>query len=125
MKKKTSSSKLSGKPKELLFSVTLADCELQTFSAGGPGGQHQNTSNTAVRIIHRPSGASGEARDDRSQLVNKKNAFHRMAESVKFKAWVNLQIHAAGDSPAQKVERDLRPENIKIQYFDGEQWNYT
>lgn len=125
MKKKTRSLNPSGKKQELLFSVSLADCELQTFSAGGPGGQHQNTSNTAVRIIHRPSGASGEARDDRSQLRNKQAAFRRMAESAKFKAWIDIQVHEAGESPERQVEQSLRPENIKVEYFDGEQWNYT
>jgi protein subunit release factor B len=42
------------KPKDrgvLIFSVTMKDCDLKTFSAGGPGGQHQNTANTGVRII--------------------------------------------------------------------------
>lgn len=52
--------------REKLLSVTLADCDVHTFSAGGPGGQHQNTSNTGVRIIHRESGARGESRETRS-----------------------------------------------------------
>jgi len=56
------------------LSVTMADCDLKTFAAGGPGGQHQNTSNTGVRITHRASGAVGEARDSRSQLQNKQAA---------------------------------------------------
>lgn len=57
-----------------ILSVTMDDCELQTFSAGGPGGQRQNHVQTGVRIIHRASGARGEARDERSQLANKKLA---------------------------------------------------
>ena len=68
----------SGTRKPFL-SVTMKDCNLKTFAAGGPGGQHQNTANTGVRIIHRASGAVGEARDSRSQLQNKHAAWRRMA----------------------------------------------
>lgn len=60
--------------KQLMFSVTLADCDMQTFRAGGKGGQNQNKRDTGVRIIHRASGARGEARDERSQLQNKRLA---------------------------------------------------
>ncbi len=111
--------------RELLFSVTKDDLEIQTFHSGGPGGQHQNKSDTGVRIIHHPSGARGESREDRSQLRNKQAAFRRMTESPKFKAWISQQIYLAGESPERKVERDLSPENLKIEYFDGKNWNYT
>lgn len=70
----------------LLFSVTLADCEVQTFRAGGKGGQNQNKRDTGVRIIHRASGARGEARDERSQLQNKRLAFKRMTDHALFRA---------------------------------------
>lgn len=71
--------------RELLFSVTLKDCDVQTFRAGGKGGQNQNKRDTGVRIIHRASGARGEARDERSQLQNKRLAFKRMAEHPLFR----------------------------------------
>src|SRR5262245_41948109 len=79
--------------RELLFSVTLADCEVQTFRAGGNGGQNQNKRDTGVRIVHRASGARGEARDERSQLQNKRLAWRRMADSALFRAWVARQSH--------------------------------
>lgn len=60
--------------KQKILSVTMADCDLQTFSAGGPGGQRQNHVQTGVRIIHRASGARGESREERSQWQNKKLA---------------------------------------------------
>lgn len=69
----------------LLFSVTLKDCEVQTFRSGGKGGQNQNKRDTGVRIIHRASGARGEARDERSQLQNKRLAFKRMADHPLFR----------------------------------------
>lgn len=68
-----------------MFSVTLKDCEVQTFRSGGKGGQNQNKRDTGVRIIHHPSGARGEARDERSQLQNKRLAFKRMADHPLFR----------------------------------------
>lgn len=68
-----------------MFSVTVKDCEVQTFRAGGKGGQNQNKRDTGVRIIHHPSGARGEARDERSQLQNKRLAFTRMADHPLFR----------------------------------------
>jgi protein subunit release factor B len=67
-----------------ILSVTIADCDVQTFRAGGSGGQNQNKRDTGVRIIHRASGARGEARDERSQLQNKRLAWKRMAASPQF-----------------------------------------
>ena len=67
-----------------ILSVTIHDCDVQHFRSGGKGGQNQNKRDTGTRVIHRPSGARGEARDERSQLQNKKLAFRRMAESPTF-----------------------------------------
>src|SRR5690606_37647101 len=75
-----------------LFSVTLADCRVDTFRSGGKGGQHQNKTETGVRITHAASGAVGESRDHRSQHMNKREAFRRMAESAKFKAWHKREV---------------------------------
>lgn len=108
--------------KEHVFSVTIKDCEVQDFSAGGPGGQHQNTSNTGIRIIHHPSGARGESREERSQLMNKRRAFRRMTEHALFKLWVNRQLWFKGESPEQRVEKDMQDNNLRIEIKDGKQW---
>lgn len=100
--------------KELVFSVTRKDLRIDTFTAGGPGGQHQNTSNTAVRITHEPSGASGEARDSRSQHQNMKAALRRMAESKLFKAWVMRELHGHPEPAEVRVARELAPGNLLI-----------
>jgi len=67
-----------------VLSVTIHDCDVQHFRSGGKGGQNQNKRDTGTRVIHQPSGARGEARDERSQLQNKKLAFRRMVESPAF-----------------------------------------
>jgi peptide chain release factor 2 len=47
------------------------DITVQTFSAGGPGGQHQNKTQSGVRLIHEPTGVRAECRNERSQHKNK------------------------------------------------------
>ena len=47
------------------------DCEYQTFRSGGPGGQYQNTTESGIRIIHKPTGLIAESRQERSQTQNK------------------------------------------------------
>ncbi len=106
-----------------ILSVTLADCDVDTFSAGGPGGQHQNTSNTGVRIKHRASGAVGESREHRSQLQNKKAAFRRMTEHPKFKIYLNRVIYHAGKSPEERVKQDMQPRNLKIEEYRDDAWH--
>lgn len=68
-----------------VLSITIKDCEVQTFRSGGPGGQNQNKRDTGVRIIHPPSGARGESREFRTQPENKKAAWMRMVKSGTFK----------------------------------------
>jgi peptide chain release factor 2 len=46
------------------------DVERQTFRSGGPGGQHQNKTESGVRLIHRPTGVVAESRSERSQHKN-------------------------------------------------------
>ncbi len=56
-----------------------AHVRFETMRAGGPGGQHQNTTDSAVRAVHVPSGLVATARDGRSQHQNRKLAVERLS----------------------------------------------
>ena len=62
--------------------VLLAQCRVETFRAGGPGGQHQNKTETAVRIVHLATGISSVARDESSQVRNRHLAISRLREKL-------------------------------------------
>ena len=61
----------------------LAECDVDTFRAGGPGGQHVNTTDSAVRLSHRPSGIVIVAREERSQYRNKRIALGRLRAKLR------------------------------------------
>lgn len=56
----------------------LRDCDITRTRRSGPGGQHRNRTETAVVIVHRPSGVSAEASERRSQSENQTYAVFRL-----------------------------------------------
>lgn len=58
------------------------DCEISFFRASGPGGQHRNKTETAVRVVHLPTGVIAAAVEERSQSRNRERAFERLREKL-------------------------------------------
>ena len=104
----------------MLFSVTIKDCDVQTFHVGGAGGGGKDTCSSGVRIVHRASGASGRAVDSRSQRKNKELAWKRMAESKAFIAWHKIECarRMGQESELNRILDDLLlDKNIKVEYY--------
>ena len=78
------------------LSFSKKDFRVDTFRSGGKGGQHQNTTDSGVRITHIESGLSAESRSSRSQKQNRDIAFNRLAKLIKVKII----------TPAMEVERN-------------------
>jgi protein subunit release factor B len=58
--------------------VLALEVEITVYRASGPGGQHRNTTDSAVRLHHPPSGVTVLATEHRSQLRNRKLAMERL-----------------------------------------------
>lgn len=63
----------------------LAQCEVDTYRASGPGGQKRNKTSSAVRIRHPASGLIVIAEESRSQHENRARAFRRLREALHLK----------------------------------------
>jgi len=110
--------------KECLLSINKKDFEIQTFRSGGPGGQHQNKTNSGVRIIHKESGAVGESREHKSQLQNKKAALQRLTKTVNFKLWLNKKIFEIDNKKTMEetIEKLTEDRNLKIEARNNKKW---
>jgi protein subunit release factor A len=69
-------------PYSLDREVLEREVEIQVFRASGPGGQHVNRTESALRIVHPPSGVVVIAQDSPSQARNRETAFRRLAERL-------------------------------------------
>jgi hypothetical protein len=60
----------------------IAQCEVDRYRASGPGGQHRNKTESAVRLRHKLSGVSAIGEDSRSQAENKLHAVRRLRAAI-------------------------------------------
>lgn len=81
----------------------LAECDVDTFRSGGPGGQHQNVTDSGVRLRHRPSGLVVTCRQERSQYQNKQTCLRRLRRRLVASASVPPPRIAT--TPSQAAER--------------------
>ena len=58
--------------------ILAREVVIEVFRASGPGGQHVNKTNSALRLVHPPSGVVVIAQDSPSQFRNKEIAFSRL-----------------------------------------------
>ena len=62
------------------------DCDVQAFRASGPGGQCVNTTDSAVRMVHGPSGIAVTSRESRSQFRNRQLCLQKLRRLFEAKA---------------------------------------
>lgn len=66
----------------LADAALVAECEETFFTGGGPGGQHRNKTESAVRLVHRSTGVAVTATERRSQAQNRAAAVARLRERL-------------------------------------------
>jgi hypothetical protein len=81
----------------------LAQCEVDTYRASGPGGQKRNKTSSAVRLRHPPSGLIVIAEESRSQHENRARALRRMRQALFLK--IREELPPDARTPASLAAR--------------------
>jgi len=70
----------------------LAECAVETYRSSGPGGQHRNKRDSAVRLTHRPTGVVVTATERRSQHENRHRALARLRRAIAFRVRQTVSV---------------------------------
>jgi len=110
--------------KELLFSVTKKNLNIEYFSGKGAGGQYRNKHQNCVRIHHKESGAMATGQSNRERKANIKEAFDGLIKHPKFKLWHSMMVYQVmnGKSIDEMVEEQIKSNNLKIEGKKDNKW---
>ncbi|WCJ41912.1 Peptide chain release factor 1 [Euphorbia peplus] len=104
-----SNSSTSGRYLDLTDEQLVRQCDLTTFKSSGPGGQHRNKRESAVRLKHLPTGLVSQASEDRSQHMNRSSAVRRLRTLLALK--VRNPVDVSVYSPPQELLQILPPKS--------------
>jgi len=101
---------------EVDVEINPADLEFQTFRASGAGGQHVNKTESAIRVIHKPTGVIVECQEERSQHKNKDKALKWLYSKL-YEAKLAEQTDAIAAERKIQVGTGDRSERIRTYNF--------
>lgn len=103
-------------PSDIQININNNDLRIDTKKASGAGGQHVNTTDSAVRITHIPSGISVECQVDRSQIKNKSLAMQRL-RALLYEQQLKAQMDSIESTKKAQVKSNFRNEKIRTYNF--------
>lgn len=80
-------------------------CHVEAFHASGPGGQGVNTADSAVRMVHVPTGITVVSRESRSQYQNRQLCLQKLRQEFNRRAKVPKRRRKTRPSKAQRQKR--------------------
>ncbi|MCG3119388.1 MAG: Peptide chain release factor 2 [bacterium] len=89
----------------LTMAALKGEVEITAFKSGGPGGQHKNKTESAVRLKHLPTGVIVVATESRSQIKNRELAWERLIEKLAKRRQKGKPRVPTKPSKASKVKR--------------------
>jgi len=104
------------KPKKTEINISPSDLEITTYKSSGPGGQYVNKTESAIRIVHKPTGLVVTCQSERNQLQNKETAMSLLSARL-LKTQEESDLSKLSNERREQIASAKRAEKIRTYNF--------